>query len=278
MPDTEPAAPAAAGRPTPPAQLKLTGAERAQLVADVRLTFQYQRTLWDAVRAGITLGAEEVQDQRLLAAETPPEANPALDVFLFILNWAVEGPLAATIIRGVQGMVVNALQRQMRLQARAYRQLIATEVAQTRPALERALTIAASRMLRAERRGQAASQGGAGRERRARIAIEHAETAQRELDSLEARFPSADALNARSGLRQTALALRGIRLADLPDYIVAVPNIALQRSIRLPQYGPDPGVSPGVTLRAQVDKRALDLIQESYSNKSSMSCSCTTSS
>jgi hypothetical protein len=258
------------GGPLPPAQRTLTEGERRQLTAEIRLAFHYQRTLWEVIRDGVALGAEEVQDQRLLAAETPPEANPALDAFIFFLMWAVEGPLASTLIEGVQRMVVNGLKRQMRLQARAYRRLIEME-ASARPAIDEARRIAAARAQRAARRVEAAGAGGFGREQRARIAVERAEAAQRELARLESlarresrQFPSVNAMNARSDLRQTALALRGIRRADLPDYIAAVPNIALQQSIRFPQPGRDPGISPGVTLRAQVDRQALELIQESY--------------
>jgi hypothetical protein len=260
MADSAPAAPAQSSA----AQRKLTASERGILAAEVRLSFQYQRLLWEVLRDGVALGAEEVQDQRLLAAETPPEANPALDAFVFLLMWAVEGPLASTIVTGIQRMVVSALRRQMRLQRRAYMQLIDIEAGEAAE-LRRALEAATTRVARGERRAQVAqTQGGFSKRRRAEVAIARGDVALQELQRLETQSSAGLAMSARSGLRQTALALGGIRRADLPDYIVAVPNIALQQSIRFPQTPPSPGVSPGVTLRAQVDKHAFELIQESY--------------
>jgi hypothetical protein len=169
----------------------------------VRLTFHYQHTLWEAVRTGVALGAEEVQDQRLAAAETPPEANPGLDVFLFILLWAFEAPLAAGLLGAVRGMMVRGLKRQMRLQARAYRQLLAAE----RPALDEARRIAAQRVGRERIYRAGLSEQELRRNQQAQAAVQDAAAALRELDRAERRFPSPQALSARSGLGQTALAL-----------------------------------------------------------------------
>jgi hypothetical protein len=257
----DPGGPAAATGPVPAAQRKLTGAERDQLVAEVRLTFHYQRTLWEAVRTGVALGAEEVQDQRLAAAETPPEANPGLDVFLFILLWAFEAPLAAGLLGAVRGMMVRGLKRQMRLQARAYRQLLAAE----RPALDEARRIAAQRVGRERIYRAGLSEQELRRNQQAQAAVQDAAAALRELDRAERRFPSPQALSARSGLGQTALALRGISSEDLPEHIAGLVSVKLQQqSSDRPQLQLVPGVSQGVNLRERVEKKALELIQESY--------------
>jgi hypothetical protein len=152
----------------------------------VRLTFHYQHTLWEAVRTGVALGAEEVQDQRLAAAETPPEANPGLDVFLFILLWAFEAPLAAGLLGAVRGMMVRGLKRQMRLQARAYRQLLAAE----RPALDEARRIAAQRVGRERIYRAGLSEQELRRNQQAQAAVQDAAAALREWTAPNGGFPA----------------------------------------------------------------------------------------
>ncbi|MGW4033964.1 hypothetical protein ACWEFL_32520 [Streptomyces sp. NPDC004838] len=249
----------------PVAKRTLSQAERGHLVAEIRLAFQQQRAMWEVVRTGVELGAEEVQDQRLRAAETPPEANPALDLFVFFLMWSLEGPLVAGLLGAVRNVMANALARQMRLQSRAYHHVVAGDAAKNLPGLVEARRIAASRTGRAERRSEAARGGGFSREQRARVAKKYAEAAQRELRDLERQVRVR-----RGGLRNTALALSGMRVENLPDYIVALPNVALG------QWDPGKtagvttqptslaGLSPGVTVRAQVEKQAREMIQESY--------------
>jgi hypothetical protein len=270
----DPGGPSTAATPAaaevPPSQRTLTGAERDQLMAEVRLTFDYQRTFWDAIRTGVALGAEEVQDQRLAAAETPPEANlNVVDVFVFFVVWTVEAPLAARILGAVRGMVVRSLERQMRLQASAYRQLIATEIAQARSALDEARRIAARRVGRERIYRSALGEQAFQRNQQARAAAEDAAAALQELQRVEQRveqqFPGPQALSARASLRRTALALRGIRQPDLPEHIAGLANVSLQRiSPDRPQLSLVPGVSQGVNLRARVETQALELIQESH--------------
>jgi hypothetical protein len=244
------------------------------MIAEVRLAFHYQRIFWEVVRAGAALGAEEVQDQRLAAAETPPEANPALDLFLFIVMWSVEGPVAASIIGAARAGVVAALERQMRIQATAYRRLIEAEVASATGALREARRIAAERAATAARASaipkRFEDRRSASRLQRIEAAARTTEAAQEELRRAlsSQQLPqvwSGAVASQRSGLRQTAQALQGIRRQDLPEYISAFFNIGLQQPIiRFPGPERAAGMSAGVTVHARIEKQALELIQESY--------------
>ncbi|WP_432951921.1 hypothetical protein [Streptomyces sp. CA-288835] len=223
-------------------------------MADVRLAFQADRAMWETIRSGVQLGAEEVQDQRLRALETPPEANPLVDTFLLIVMWSLEGPLVAILLGVARKMLANALERKLRLQARAYGRLVAGDKDANLPGLLEARRIVESRSRKAQKRIEAASRGGHGRQQRAQRAIEHCQAGQKELEKIT---------DAKASLRRTALALRGIRLPDLPEYVSAYINVRHQQPDRS-SGPPESGIPYGVTFRAQVEKHARALIEESH--------------
>ena len=160
------------------------------------MAFHYQRARWEAVRTGIALGAEEVQDQRLSAAEAPPEAKPGLELLLVVFTVLLEGPVAGWIARGLQAGLVSALRAEIKLQREAYRALLVTEGAGVAPVLREAHRIAATRAAsmheqRSMFTAMVAERSTSNRESWLRHSIKEADAADRELASAVQRLRAA---------------------------------------------------------------------------------------
>lgn len=267
-------APASAAAPeVPPAQRKLAPAERELVAADVRLAFHYQRARWEAVRTGAALGAEEVQDQRLSAAEAPPEANPGFELFVVLFTVLLEGPVAGWIARGLQTQLASALRAEIKLQGQAYRALLETEGANVAPALHEAQRIAAARAAstaseRSMFTAMVAERSTSNRESWLRHTIKEADIADRELALTTQRLNAAVKASADFGrLRATRALLKGVRGDSVPEWIIGAQKGVFQR-VQQVAATPDraapgaSGVSAGVVLRAAIEKQALERIQE----------------
>jgi len=267
MAESEPAA------EIPPAQRKLKPAEREILAAEVRLAFHYQRARWEAVRAGAGLGAEEVQDQRLSAAEAPPEANLGVELLIVVFTVLLEGPVAGWIARGLQVSLVNGLRAEVNLQGQAYRALLGIETATVKSALRDAQRAAVQRSSTLARRGWLVADRPSSSFRSARLesAIRASGAADRELAATAERLRAAVAGTTSGsgfgGLRLTSAFLRGFRHESVPEWIIGLQKGAFVRFQQV-ATAPDratpgaPGVSGGVLVRAAIEKQALERIQE----------------
>jgi hypothetical protein len=255
---------------TPPEQRKLTRADQDILAAELRLAFHYQRARWDAIRAGVALGADEVQDQRLSAAEAPPEVDPAFELFVVLFTVLLEGPVAGWIARGLQASLASALRAELKLQGQAYRALLKLDTATAKSALREAQSTAAKRSATLLYRKDLLSERGlARRARRVQAAIKEADAADQEVTAAVQRLRSASTSSAGFGtLRRTSSLLKGIRSDSVPEWIIGAEKGAFQRAQQIgsaPEQaidGPAAGPSAGVLVRAAVEKQALERVQE----------------
>ncbi len=242
--------------------------QRELLLMDVRLHFAYCRTYWHAIATGVELGAEEVQDQRLAAAEAPPDRDIVGEMLFVVLLFALESPIAGSLASRIQGAMQTLLQSQLRLRRRAYQQVVENANV-THADLERARAIAVSRGLKAEKRKVAAdAKSSRGRLERAKVARQSADTAIRSLEQARAANAAAQGAAAQGKLNRAVLvgALRGMRNEDVPDYLVAGWKAGVQTSQQSARtvHRDSRTASPGISLRAEVEGQVLQIVQDTY--------------
>lgn len=240
-------------------------------VADLRLGFQYDRTFWEAVAAGVSLGAEEVQDQRLVRAENPPAAD-ADDVMLLLVMFALEAPAATRLVGAVQSQVVAALRKRMRLQQLSYRAALLNATTVERADLERAQRIAQRAGDKLRRREASRKALGGKRQPALRKAERDSELANAELMARGQALATAQGrVSLPSGYATAVQAVKGLTAAgEGPEYVTAALKTVLPEKDKLAETAarmiePRPmAASPGVALRASVAKQKLRLDNDSH--------------
>lgn len=262
----------ATGQEAPePQGATLSAASRHLMIAHVRAAYQSQRLEWQALCTGVALGAEEVQDQRLAAAEAPPKSDSG-DLLLLLVVFLLEAPAGIWAARAAQQAVVGLLKKSLTRQEGAHKLLLAGRDA-ARAELKTVTDRLAARTAKAGRRTAAAGEGGTAARKRAEDAVANAATAQREVARAEARLRTVERKEQASDAAFSAT-LRALNMSGdelLPDVTVAALKVLapLAPDMMRPQQIPaGPGlpspVSPGVSLRASIEKQALRVAQNSY--------------
>jgi hypothetical protein len=237
--------------------------QREALILALRLSHAYQRAGWEAMRTGIALGCEEVQEQRLSALEAPPSSDVVEDTFIVLATFVLEGTVAGVVVSAGVRAIARILRQELKLARRALLRPGAG------PAAGRAREHAAARKAKAERRLERYA-GRANAERRfsemaaqAQLALEEAD---RELAQRRVRA---------GGLKQRRAFLRFMvkdttteNLVAMAQGLLAHPEAAAT-AVR-PLRGPAPDLTaaprapgpqaPGLTLRAVADTDAARLL------------------
>jgi len=238
---------------------ELAGRDRELLRAEASLAFNYQRLDWDVFRSGISLGVEEIQEQRIAASESPVEADLTEAAVLFLFTAVLESPIAAIVVeKAIRSALVARLYGQLKIQSLVYGSIEQLELSVSKGALAKAEQAAKSTAERATRRGLAATEKPSiGRVERASAAKRRADAAQKELAKIQAQVDR----NKWTLLSKTVDALKGIREKEGPEYVVAVAKgMAATDMFR---STPSPS-TPAVNIRSQVEAQALSFIRETY--------------